>query len=272
MARTKEQILESIITSKDSFAALAGLNSTSFTAVWRKWASVIASVIYYFEEQLDLYKNEIVYITATSVVGRADWYVQKAYEFQFGDDLAVIDGVIRYAAKDPTKLIIKRAAYAKDNLNNTLLKVATTDSGGNIVALDNDPTNNQMQAFTDYINNLMFAGSYIRIESANTDYLKLFATIYFDPLLFADEVKTKVIAAIKNYLATLPFDAVVKRNAIIDAIQKVEGVEDVELTTLEVRTNTGVFAAMQRIYTPVAGYIQIDPAYDLVNHITLTAN
>ena len=270
MARTKEQIFQSIIDSKESFTQLAGLSSTSFTAVWRKWAAVMATIIYYFETQLDMFRAEIQFITANSVVGRADWYVQKAYEFQFGDNLVVENGIIKYSTIDLSKRIIKRAAYSKDTTNNTLIKVATTDSGGNIIAINAA----QMQAFTDYINNLMFAGSYISIQSANTDYIKIFADIYFNPLFFSDDVKAKVILAIKNYLASLPFDGSVKRNAIIDAIQTLreEGVEDVEITVLEVRTNTGAFAAMQRIYTPVAGYIEVDSAFDLSNHLTMIAS
>jgi hypothetical protein len=265
MARTKEQILASILDSKAGFAALDGLNSQSLTAVWLKWASVVATVIYYFEVQLDLFRAEIDSITANAVVGRADWYVKKSYEFQYGDDLEVIDGVVKYPNIDLNKRIIKRAAYAKDTNNNTLLKVATTDSGGKIIAIN--PA--QMQSFTDYINNLMFAGSYIAIQSQDTDYLKLFVDVYYDPLKYADEVKINVEKAVKNYLATLPFDGSVKKNAIIDAIQAVDGVEDVEIMTIEVRTNTGAWTPMGRIYTPVAGYIEIDSAFELLNHITL---
>lgn len=265
MARTKEEIYNSIISQKESFTELNTLSSTSITAIWKKWAAVVATIIYYFETQLDLFKSEIVKITENSVVGRADWYVQKAYEFQYGDDLTVIDGVIKYETIDLTKRIIKRAAYSKDITNNTLIKVATTDNVGNIMAINTT----EMQAFTDYINNLMFAGSYIAIQSANTDYIKIFADVYYDPLKFADEVKANVISAIKTYLASLPFDGSVKRNAIIDAIQSVDGVEDVEITTLEVRTNSGSWQPMQRLYTPEAGYIQVDNAFDLVNHITL---
>ncbi len=265
MARTKEQILQSILTSKDSFTELSVLNSQSITAIWLKWAGVVATIIYYFEVQMDLFRSEIADITANAVVGRADWYVKKAYEFQYGDDLEVIDGVVKYPVIDLTKRLIKRAAYAKDTNNNTLLKVATTDNTGKIIAIN--PA--QMQSFTDYINNLMFAGSYIAIQSQDTDYIKLFVDVYYDPLKYADEVKSNVDKAVKNYLATLPFDGSVKKNAIIDAIQAVDGVEDVEITTIEVRTNTGTFSPMGRIYTPVAGYIEVDSAFEFINHITL---
>ena len=268
MARTKEQIYDSILSEKGNFASLNNLSSQSLTAVWKRWAAIVATIIYYFETQIDLFRTEIAEITEKSVVGRADWYVQKAKEFQFGDDLQVIDGVVRYEITDLNKRIIKRAAYAKDISNNTLIKVATTEPNGNIIALNTA----QMQAFTDYMNNLMFAGSYISLQSNNTDYIKLVVTIYYNPLVFADTVKNNIVLAVKNYLASLPFDGVVKRNAIIDSMQAVAGVEDVEITVLEVRTNTGTFVAMGRTYTPVAGYIEIDSAFDLLNNITLIAN
>lgn len=267
MARTIIEIQTSILNEKNKYAVLAGLNSPSSVAIWRLWVYVIAVCIHEFEKIMDIFKAEIEDKNSKAIVGRASWYAAKALEFQYGDSLTVVDGVLKYATIDESKKIVKRAA-CKAGVNATL-KVATTDSGGNIVGLDTA----QLAAFNDYVSNFMFAGTNLTVQSQNTDYLKVVVDVYYDPLLFSDVVKNKVIIAINSYLANLDFNGGVKLSALQDAIQAVEGVTDVDFVDVQAKTNTGSYATVTRFYQTVSGYIQIDnDNFPLSTTITMIAD
>lgn len=273
MARTEDEIFNSIVAKKNATTELATLNSPSTTAIWRKWAYITASAIYALERLYDTFTAEIVEINRTNKVGRADWYVQEAKNFQFGYDLQYIDNVYKYAVIDEVAKIIKRASQSTETIiyggsipiRVTTIKVATTDAGGNIVALSAP----QKAAFDVYIDRNMFAGSYIKTLSANTDFIKIIAKIYYNPLFVADTVKANVATALSNYLANLDFNGEVLRTDLIIEARKVVGVEDFEITTLEVRTNAGSFAAMGISYIPVAGYIAADALFPIANNLTM---
>jgi hypothetical protein len=267
MARTITEIENSILLEKSKHSVLDSLNSPSAVAIWRIWIYVQAVCIYEFEKIMDIFKAEIADKNSKAIVGRASWYAAKALEFQYGDSLTVVDGVVQYAVLDTSKQIIKRAS-CKGGVN-AILKVATTDIGGNIVGL----LPAQLDAFNDYVNNFMFAGTNLTVLSQNTDYLKLVANIYYNPLLFSNQVKTNVLAAINTHLSTLDFNGLLKVSALQDAIQAVEGVTDVQITTIQAKTNTGVYADVVRVYQTVAGYIQIDSVnFPLDTTITMIAD
>jgi hypothetical protein len=259
MAKTIAEIEAEIDAKKAEYSELSNLNSPSLVARWKMWRYIIAFFTNYIWQLTDAFKLEIEDIIKKGVAGRGDWYITKAYEFQYGDSLTVIDNVLQYATPDPDKRIIKRASYFNDTSVNPpviKLRVATEDVEGNIVGLGSP----QLTAFTDYINSIMFAGTRIDIISQATDLLKLIATIYYNPLFDLESLKVKVEAAIKGYLKNLPFDGQVKTSALIDAIQKVEGVSDVVVSTIQAKANMGSYANVVRVYNTVAGYIQIDEA------------
>jgi hypothetical protein len=259
MAKTIAEIEAEIDAKKAEYSELSTLSSPSLVAVWKRWRFIIAYFTNYIWQLQDAFKLEIEEIIKKGVAGRGDWYVAKAYEFQYGDNLAVVDNVLQYPTIDDAKKIIKRASYSNDTTQNPpviKLRVATEDVAGNIVGLGSP----QLTAFTDYVNSIMFAGTRIDIISQATDLLKFIATIYYNPLFDLESLKVKVELAIKNYLKNLPFDGQVKTSAMVDAIQAVEGVSDVVVTTIQAKTNAGSYANVVRVYNTVAGYIQVDEA------------
>lgn len=266
MARPVADIFAEIDAEKAKYAELNALDSPSQSAVYRRWMYITATAIHYFERLLDLFKGEMEETIRRGAIGNADWYVRKAFEFQLGDDLTVtFDGLLGYAVINPEKRIIKRASALRQGGVATL-KVATEDGSGNVIPLNML----QLNAFTDYINNIMFAGSSINVVSLPPDLLDLKAEVYYNPLFFAANVQANVISAVQNYLRNLPFDGVLRVSAVQDAIQAVEGVTDVRITTIRARANaTPSFTNIVRTYLPVAGYIDIDPAFPLATSFTL---
>lgn len=273
MYASKQSIIDEMVTAKNADPVLASLNSTSTTAIWKKWIDIVAGCIWNFDGLIEKFKTEIVGIVQTNQVGRADWYVIQALNFQYGDSLEYIDNVYKYAVIDDTKKIIKRASYQTETLtftgipiNSTVIKVATEDTAGSPIPLDNT----QLTAFNAYMQANMFAGSYISTRSQATDLMKLYATIYYDALFDSASVKANVVAAIDNYLKTLPFNAEVLKNEIIEMARAVSGVDDFEITTAQVKQNAGAYTTLGRSYIPFAGYIGIDPAFPLNTTLTLS--
>ncbi len=267
MARTIQEITASILAEKAKYNALSVLNSPSDTAIWRLWVDVTAACVYEFEKLLDLFKAEIEQKNRDAVVGRAAWYAAKALEFQFGDSLTVVDGVVKYTTPDTSKQIVKRAA-CKGGAN-SVLKVATLNSSGQVVPLNST----ELAAFTDYVSNFMFAGTNLTIISQATDLLRLTLEVYYDPLLAVDTVKANCITAIETYLATLDFNGILKVSALEDAIQAVAGVKDVFIQTIQAKQHTGSYASVERVYQTVAGYIQIDNTnFPLATNLTMIAD
>lgn len=267
MAKTIAEIEAEIDAKKAEYTELDNLNSPSLVAVWKRWRFIVAFFTNYIWQLIDAYKLEIEDIIKKGVAGRGDWYVAKAYQFQYGDNLTVIDNVLQYATVDVEKQIVKRASYFNDTTANPpviKLRVATENIGGSIEALSAA----QLTAFTDYIQSIMFAGTRIDIISQATDLLKLIATVYYNPLFDLATLKVSVEQAIVNYLKNLPFDGIVKTSAIVDAIQSVAGVTDVVITTIQAKAFNTSYANVNRVYATVAGYIQIDPAFPLSANLT----
>ena len=257
MAKTVTEIEQIIYAKIAEYPELTSLNSASQVAVFKRWVYIVAYMTNYIWQILDTFKVEVEEIVKKGVAGRGDWYVSKAYGVRLGDNLVIVDNVLQYAAVDLTKRIIKRASFQNDTSQNPpviKLRVATENSEGKIIGLS--PT--QITAFSDYIQSVMFAGTRIDIISQDTDLLKLVATIYYNPLFDVSLLRANVEAAINNYLKNLPFDGLVRVSSLVDAIQRVEGVVDVAISDIKAKPNLGVYADVVRVYSTVAGYIEID--------------
>lgn len=262
MARTITELFNIIVAEKGNQAALADLTSTSAVAKWRLWAWVHATAQWVQENFWDLYKLDVEAVAASSFYGHEQWWVDKAYEFQYGDDLQVVtvNGVkiLKYATIDVSKQIIKRASIKSGSNGVSFLKVATT-SGADVIAL----TAPQQTAFLAYVKQIMPPGSHVSPNSESTDKARYYITIYYNALLVLADIKTAVEDAINNYHDNLDFDGVVRLSQLTDAIQAVPGVKDYEITDAQATSSVGTYTSFARIYGTKAGYIQIDPAFPL---------
>ena len=96
MARTLQEIEAQIIAEKDTRPELAGLTSTSATAIWRLWVYIIAFAIWTQEVLFDKYQAEMRDMIDDLRPGTLRWYQQKCLEYQFGDVLQYINGQYVY--------------------------------------------------------------------------------------------------------------------------------------------------------------------------------
>jgi len=269
--QSEEDVFQHFLEVKESYPELNGLDSESPIAIWRLFGRVFAKLTFESRRLLNLFYTEISTIIAENQVGTLQWYRLQCLKFQYGDDLLISDGRIAYVEENEAKKIIKYASATlvlhESNgtfLQEVVLKVAKQDAGKPI-SLDNA----EYQSFKSYIAKVMFANTYVSIISESTDYIKIIGNIYFDSLLIEADIRQNVIHAIKNHLQHLPFNAQVLKNDIREVIRDVMGINDCDLTTIEVRTNTGNFEPLERAYMPHAGYIAVDDAFSLEDNLNM---
>lgn len=291
MARSTEYWYDIMIQEKQSLASLNTLQpnidsaqtlltdvtTTSKVSRWRFWLWVVASCANAVDVVMDLFKIDLEGISKKSRYGTIPWYVQKAYEFQYGDALVFQDLEWKYSPINLNNRIIKRAAGQEDG-NTVNLKFAAL-SGGLPVQLSAP----QKAAVTAYFENekLKPAGVKLNIISDPPDELRFFAFINYDPMILTangDSILNPgsfpVQAAINKYLNDLndAFNGVFELSTAIDKIQLVTGVTSAYINSAQARYGANPFQAFSQRYLANAGYMKIDPTTPLSSTLLFTAN
>lgn len=272
MARTIDQIAQTIIGKVQAEPLLAGLNSTSKTSIWRLFVYCVAFGIWVLETLFDTHKDEIDTAIANQKKGSPLWYKNMTLAFQYGFDLIPdtdqFDNSNYTAEQIEESKIIKYAAYDESKIESRLIiKVATENTAG-VLSPINDI---QKTAFDFYFDEINYAGVKYTIINYAPDRLKLNLTIKVDPkvidmtgtkiLMSAIDVGTKPIEeALKEFMKELPFDGRLVLNALIDKLQKVPGVLNPVLnsaSTSWIDISAGGYGSLQDVYDevlPVSGY------------------
>lgn len=220
---TTNEIANNIIEVKESgqFPELDELNSTSKVAVWRLLIFIVAYVSKTMHELFDSFKRYIEEVFAKNQAGTLLWWIEQIRGFQFGDILQFQDGIFKYSVIDESKQIVKRVAL--ETLSFVLLfKVATEDSNGNLIPLDQS----QKDALQSYINKVKFPGTYTSVISENADNLKINLRIYRNAEVTKDELGTLISEATDMYLKNIVFNGKFSITELTDKLQTVIGIEN----------------------------------------------
>lgn len=228
MARTKEQIKQSIEDKVNTYPELAELQSnTSRVSYWRYLKDVIAFVTYYLELLLDRLKVEIEGLIDTTESGSLPWYKSQIEAFQYGDALTIIDNRPRYSTTNPDKRIIKRVAIQTGANNKGLVIKVVKEQAGTLVPLDEY----ELAALTVYINHIKIAGTSTQVESKSADQMTIKATIRLDKQLYnqhgqlvADTNQRPVEEAIDGYLRDFGFGSTFYLSELVQVVMQIEGV------------------------------------------------
>lgn len=274
MARTIDQISQTIISKIKSEPLLAGLNSTSKTAIWRLFAYCVAFAIWTLEVLFDEHKSEVDTALANQKKGSKLWYRNMALAFQYGFDLIQDTDQFDNTGYTPEQIeaskIIKYAAVAESDAESRLIIKVATEIGGELAPIEAV----QKTAFDYFIDEINYAGVKYTIINYAPDRLQLNLTIKVDPkvidltgtkiLMSATDVGSKPVeTALNQFLKSkedLPFNGVLVLNKLIDKLQAVEGVINPILnaaSTSWIDVNTQGYGTLQPIYgeaLPVAGY------------------
>jgi hypothetical protein len=274
MARTTDEIIETMDAEQAAQPTLVSeLTTPSQTGIYTLWKYITAQIINYVEQLWDAFKIQLEASIATAPVGSESWLQSKVFEFQYSATvpqlLEVVDFAPAYNPVDETLRIITRCAVKTAPNNTVLVKVAKSDppvalSAPELAALQSYLTDGGDGSYVGRGRGLGFAGINIKAISLSADRLFINGTIYYNGQ-FASVIAANVIAAINTYMANLPFNGSVSLLDITDAIQSVEGVNDIFLNNVAIRASATAFASKSYLiqsnttslttYPTYAGYI-----------------
>jgi hypothetical protein len=230
-----------------------------------------AFVIYSF---FDLFKTEINADIKSYTHPTLQFFADKIKTFQFGD--TPIPGTDLYdntgltAAQIEAKRVIKYASAVEQNFSvgrfGVRLKVAGEDAGGTRVQL----TAPQLTAAKAFMPRFKPGGVYMEMTSDDADYLKLNLKVYYNPLVLNNTGQrldgtdnTPLQTAINNHLKSLPFNGRFNLTALVDAMQKVDGIADPRILSAQTKYALLPYTDVIDEVIPDAGYLKIYTANDL---------
>lgn len=234
------------------------------------------AVFYWLKWKLfEQYKEEVYARAQRSYYAQADWWIDRLYEFQYGDALVIekVDGLktISYEVIDPDKQIIKRSAIVNNPKGGSTFKLAGLDGSDNLIALNND----QLNAIKSYVNSIAPAGSVITLSSKNADLAEYYIRVYFNPIYDRQGILDTIIEAIENYhasLSTISLNGSTDLRKLEDKIQAIPGIRTFVIDkaiAFENGSNTKV--VYDPTYITQSGYIKLNPAVNPEDTIQMIA-
>ena len=269
MARDIEVIKAEIDSAIQADPELAGIDlelSSSKVSIWRLWRNVVAAAALTLESLFDRHKSEVAVLSESLIYGKPDWYQAKAFEYQAGDTLIVDStGKLRYVTVIPANQIIKRCSIG-ESLSKVTLKVSKLSAG-----IPEPLTTPEKTAFEYYLDRVKPAGIKTEVISLAGDLLWPTVKVYYRGELSASALRTAIIAAVNEYVATIDFNGRLYLSAFKDAIQAVPGVVDVEMISLKVKTSLDLtFAPISRMHESVSGYYLFSVDHPLTSSDQIT--
>lgn len=192
---------------------------------------IVASAHYVLERIFEEFKEDVIRQIETSVVATVPWYYRQALNFQMGDELKLDETSLKwhYEHPDPSRQIVRYASVT--DKGGSIQILVAKEKGGLPTPLSDD----ELRAFKAYMNAIKMAGVVISIRSIPADILSIQATIICSPEVYLpsgeriSDGKKPVEEAIESYLKGITYGGVFNKTRLIDAIQAVEGVEDIVL-------------------------------------------
>lgn len=224
---------------------------------------IVAAAIWAHERIFDAHQAEVQELIARQKPHTLRWYVEKAKAFRYGQ--ALVPGTDGYddtgltPAEIEAMQVVKAASASVDG-HTMLLKVAGNDR--NYLA---PLPQQQYDALVAYMGEVKDAGLRIEVVSLPGDVVELRFTILYDPQVLdaqGNSIETGeavVLSAIKRCVEDIPFDSVLSRMALVDAVQAVSGVRVAELHTCRTRSSTGSWTLCSVLAIPYSGYFEYNP-------------
>lgn len=209
--------------------------NTSKMAFWTHLKHVMAAIA----QELKLYMDTIKESAKREHIlfGTAQWWIENAKAFQYGDYVKVVNGKIGYQVPDLKKQIVKYVAVEAIEGGGLKMKIAKEKGK----ALDTQ----ELQAFTAYMEQVKLLGIDLQIISQPATPMKLVMSIEVDKQVAAQILNPNLTESptlhqvITQYYETQAFNSTFYLSKLIDEIQKIEGVKDVFIESAQYRTGTG---------------------------------
>lgn len=224
--------------------------------------------IFLFEKLFDTHTAQIDAAILEQKSGTPRWYRNMALAFQYGFDLIydsdLFENTDFTAEQIAASKIIKYCSVKESLESNKLTIKVAGDDGDFLVPL----TATQLESFSEYMQEIKYAGVGLNILNSPADRLILTMDVYRDVLVI-DETGTSIKngdkpieTAIKAYMKTLPFDGELVLNDLIASLRTVDGVNNVNIVTATASHYDALigfsdFAAVNVRTTPRSGYFEV---------------
>ena len=245
MARSIQDIQNQIIATQQTY--LPALTSTSKVSLFRLLAYIFAVGAHIVETLFDVHKQEVQDLLDNRQPATRAWYAGKVKEFQLG---ANITGTGTYASVNPALQIISRVSVKETLQGEVVIKVAK-GTVGNEEALSSAEQLN-LEA---YIDKIKYAGTKTEVVSLNSDFLNVEAEIFYDPIYSEQDIQARLIAELYDYMSTLEFDGIIRRNVLVGRIRGVKGINDIVFSRLEGQAGA-VVTPIDVKYEMTSGYVK----------------
>lgn len=216
---------------------------------------IVACAIWVLESLFDRHRHDVEQRIESIIPHRPKWYRDKVLGFM--KDKTLVPDTDHYDTSgmndgDIEAARVVKYAAASENADASILTIKVAgEVGGVRQPLDAD-TEIQLLA---YIGEIKDAGVRVNLVNQTADVFHCEVDVYYDAMLLPETVETQCRETIRNYIENLPFNGEYSNMALVDELQKIEGVRIVEMSgaTTEVdgeSTPTDIDAR----FTPAAGY------------------
>lgn len=216
---------------------------------------IVACAIWVLENLFDRHRHDVEQRIESIIPHRPKWYRDKVLGFM--KDKTLVPDTDHYDTSgmndgDIEAARVVKYAAASENADASILTIKVAgETGGVRQPLDAD-TEIQLLA---YISEIKDAGVRVNLVNQTADVFHCEVDVYYDAMLLPETVETQCRETIRNYIENLPFNGEYSNMALVDELQKIEGVRIVEMSgaTTEVdgeSTPTDIDAR----FTPAAGY------------------
>lgn len=217
---------------------------------------IVATAIWLLEVIVSQKETELESQIASEYPYSIPWYYNKALQFQLGDWLAFDSSYkFTYPVIDEDKQIVKFVAIREREVDGvTTLQIFATKAAKDAL------TEDELAAFTAYIQQIGAAGTHFEFISLAPDTISLEMVCVYNPQLLSFEGERlagggkPVNEAIEAYLDGIKYGGSFTRTKLVDAIQVANGVFDVELESVLLN---GVLNASRSFESP-SGFFKSD--------------
>lgn len=214
---------------------------------------VVAACAAAIENMFDWFRDDVDNVIANERYGHKGWYVKKAKEFEYNGVK-----IISHASCEEMPFGIK-------------LKVAKSD-GGTLCPLGNGTGNtpDEYGSFQIWMNREKPAGMPINYVNSPADSLKLGIECHYDPLVYTggdDDARGAIIDGIEEYLNSIDFDGEFSTTALVDALQKLNGFDAIEITEAQAKPfgDNSYYQLFVSTCNPRSGYFSLDEAESTID-------
>ena len=238
MARTTQEIIDTMDEEQANQPSLSTLNSPSKTAIYTLWKYIVAQAQNLFEQLTDAKKTEISDIFAYGQVPSSAWIRSKAFEFQYDSTtpqtMILPDNLVpRYETIDASKRIITRA-FSRSSAGATTLLVAKNEPPEKLSVSELASIRAYYLNTGDGTNQAVgigYGGQSIAVGSHDPDLLFMEAEIEYNGQ-YAATIEADTILAIENFISNVGPSPVLKVVELVDALQSVAGFSDIFINNL----------------------------------------